>query len=327
MMKRDKFNPSDYDFYVKEYIRMSEEKGIPITHPELRKEPYNLPDARWYINNCPCKDVTRWAEFVDWCGFVANAKPPTKEKATKLIYKMQEKLDRPIMYDDFRGKGCYHIGIELIRKHWGSINKMKEELGLEIVQESMTDRKLNKDEFNEMISDIVNFVKSDNRDFITTYEIDIHKEWLNADSLRRISLKYYNKSLSEILLESNIRLGNQGSGIGFIFYDGEHTSSQYEYMFSKYLKSNGFIYNTTYFRDVRYSTFIDGYNQLMNCDYVLNVNGENIYIEIAGIIESHKEWYYADKQITCSKSKEKYRLKLKEKEEMLKKQGLKYFII
>lgn len=41
----------------------------------------------------------------------------------------------------------------------------------------------------------------------------------------------------------------------------------------------------------------------------------------------YKEWYYEDKEITFSKTKEKYRLKLKEKEEMLKQQGLKYFIL
>lgn len=278
IMMRDRFNPKDYDFYVKEYIRMSEEKGIPITHPELRKEPYNLPDARWYVDNCPCEDVTRWAEFVDWCGFVANCKTPSKDKTRKLIYKMQERLDRPLMYDDFRGKGCYHIGVELVRKYWGSINKMKEYLGLEIVQESMIDRNLDKSSFDKMLNDIVDFVHNDNRDFITTSEIDNHKEWLNADSLRRTSIKYYNRPFVDLLMDNNIRLGNQGSGISFTFEDNEHTTSRYEYMFSKFLKENGFDYCKTYFRDVRYSTFIDGYNGLMNCDYVININGEYIYI-------------------------------------------------
>ena len=41
---------------------------------------------------------------------------------------MQEKLDRPLKYDDFRGYGCYRVPIQYIRNTWGSVNKMKEEL-------------------------------------------------------------------------------------------------------------------------------------------------------------------------------------------------------
>lgn len=321
-----KFDINDFDYYVSEYIRKSEEFGKPISHAILRKEPFNLPDARWYIKLCPDKSITNWREFEDWCGFYVH-KLVTKEKAIKLIYKMQENIDRPLMYDDFRGYGCYQVSIDIVNKYWGSMNKMKEELGLEIVQESMIDRNLDKNSFDIMLKDIVEFVHNDNRDFITTSEIDSHKEWLNANSLRRTSIKYYNRPFVDLLADNNIRLGKEGSGINFTFDDGERTSSQFEYMFSKFLRANGFEYGKSYFRDVRYSTFIDDYTKLMNCDYVININGENIYIEIAGIIECFKEWFYEDKTITCSKSKEKYRLKLKEKEEMLKRQRLKYFIL
>lgn len=324
--KHRKFNSSDFDYYVSEYIRKSEELGKAISHAVLRKEPFNLPDARWYINLCPDKSVTNWREFEDWCGFYVH-KLITKEKATRFIYKMQENLDRPLMYDDFRGTGCYQVSIDIVNKYWGSMNKMKEALGLEIVQESMVDRNLDKDSFDKMLCEIIEFVHNDNRDFITTSEIDSNKEWLNAYSLRRTAIKYYNRPFVDLLSDKGIKLGKQGEGINFTFDDGERTSSQFEYMFSKFLRNNGFEYNKSYFRDIRYSTFIDDYKKLMNCDYVISVNGENIYIEIAGIIECFKEWYYEDKQITCSKSKENYRLKLREKEKMLKRQGLKYFIL
>ena len=52
-----------------------------------------------------------------------------------------------------------------------------------------------------------------------------------------------------------------------------------------------------------------------------------IYIEIAGVIDVYKTWYYDDKPISSSKSKETYRLKLKEKENILKSNHLKYFIL
>lgn len=98
-------------------------------------------------------------------------------------------------------------------------------------------------------------------------------------------------------------------------------------MFSKYLKDNGFIYNKDYFRDVKYSNFINNYNGNMNCDYVIYIGNDVLYIEIAGIIADYKTWYYEDKIISNSKSKEKYRIKLKEKEQMLKTNNLRYFIL
>ena len=76
-----------------------------------------------------------------------------------------------------------------------------------------------------------------------------------------------------------------------------------------------------------YSQFIDDYTDKMNCDYVIHINDKVIYVEIAGIIESYKEWFYNDRPISRSKSKERYRLKLKHKEQMLKDNGLSYFIL
>ena len=114
--KQRKFNIEDYDYYVQEYIRKSEELGKPISHAMLRKDPFNLPDARWYVKNCPNESVKTWADFVDWCGFVVKGKNPTKEKVIKLIYKLQNETNHPLMYDDFRGNGCYHPPIEMIRQ-------------------------------------------------------------------------------------------------------------------------------------------------------------------------------------------------------------------
>lgn len=329
-MKRDEnriFNPNDYDYYVKEFIRKSMELGKPITHSNLRKEQFCLPDARWYVKHCPDDSVTRWAEFVDWCGFIAKGKTPTKEKVINLIYKLQEELDRPLMYDDFRGNGCYHVPIEIIREYWGTINKMKEELGLEIIQESMIDKHLSKEEFNNMLLDIRDYVLSDGRNFITTKEINANDKWLDSNTLRRYANEYCNKSLSEILEDYSISLGKQGRGINFDFEDGEHITSQFEYMFSKYLKDYGLKYNVDYFRDVKYSTFISDCNNNMNCDYVIHIDDKTIYIEIAGIIEAYKEWFFNNRPIINRMSREKYRLKLLEKQKMLRDNNLIYFIL
>lgn len=322
-----KFDIEKYNEYVQEFIRKSEELGKPITHSNLRKEPFCLPDARWYVKHCPNESVTSWSDFVDWCGFIAKGKTPSKEKVIKLIYKLNEELGRPLMYDDFRGNGCYHVPIEIIRNYWGTINNMKEELGLKIIQESMTDKHLSKQEFENMLLDIRDYVVLDGRDFITTKEINSNDKWLNSQTLRKYANEYCNKSLSDIFEDYGISLGKQGRGINFDFGDGEHITSQFEYMFSKYIKDYGLKYNVDYFRDVKYSTFIPECKNNMNCDYVIHINGKTIYIEIAGIIEAYKEWFFNDRPITNRKSREQYRLKLLEKQKMLRDNNLIYFIL
>ena len=53
-MQPRKFDKEKYDYYVKEYIRKSEELDIPINFTKLRL--FDLPDGRWYIKNCPDKN-------------------------------------------------------------------------------------------------------------------------------------------------------------------------------------------------------------------------------------------------------------------------------
>ena len=286
---------------------------------------FGLPNMRWFIEHCPDKSVHNIETFKEWAGLYT--KHMTKEQCTEIILDMVKKYDRPLMYDDFRGHEYGQVTIQMIRDNWGSLNKMKQDLGLEIIQESMMDKHLSKDDFDNMIIDICNYVQNENRNFITTREIDKHPEWSNADTLRRMAKKYYKCKLQDLLGKYGVSLGKQGQGINFDFPDGEHVTSQFEYMFSKYLKDYGLKYNVDYFRDVKYSTFIPEYKNNMNCDYVIHINDKIIYVEIAGIIEAYKEWYYKNKPITNSNRKEKYRQKLMEKEEMLKSHNLIYFIL
>ena len=111
------------------------------------------------------------------------------------------------------------------------------------------------------------------------------------------------------------------------FDDSEIATSQFEYMFSSYLRKIGLVYDVDYFRNVRYSIFCDDYEGTKDCDYVINYNNKTIYVEIAGILGQYKPFYYEDKPITSSKSKEKYRQKLKEKEQFLITNNLIYFIL
>lgn len=324
---RRSFKIENYDNYVQEYIKWSKEMGKPISHSKLRIEPYNLPNASWFVNHCPDENVNSWSDFINWCGFPAHGSPLSKEKTAELIYKMQEHLDRPLMYEDFKKRGVYNVSINIVRKYWGTLNKMKEALGLEIVQESMMDKTLSKDEFEMLLLQIFDFVKSENRNFITTREIDNNKNWPNSGTLNKYATKYFNTTLKSLLNKYDISLGEQGRGINYTFTDGEHVTSQFEYIFSKFLKDNNLRYQIDYFRDVKYSSFIPNYLGQRNCDYVIDINGKTLYIEIAGVLAEYKEWYYENKVISNRKSREKYRLKLKEKENLLKSNGLLYFIL
>lgn len=65
----------------------------------------------------------------------------------------------------------------------------------------------------------------------------------------------------------------------------------------------------------------------MNCDYLIHTKNNNIYIEIAGIIEAYKSYFFNNNEISCSKSKEIYRKKLFKKQNMLHSNGLNYYIL
>ena len=320
-----RFNANDYDYYVDKYKEESKKAEKPLPCSKLSS--LNLPKDSWYVDNCPDENVCSWAEFVKWCGFPARKHPLSKEETTNLIYKMQKTIKRPLIYDDFRGVNLSHPSILTIKKYWGTFNNMKKDLGLAINQDSMLEKSLTKEQFDTMITDICDYVKKDNRDFITTSEIDCVDRWNNSQCLRKYAQKYYGLSLTQMFCGKGIRLGKQGRGLTFDFSDGEHVTSQFEYLFSKMLRKHGLEYNHDYFRDVKYSLFIPGYEGNMNCDYVIKIGEKVLYIEIAGIIEVYKTWFFQDKPISNRKSREQYRIKLTKKMKMLNENNLKYFIL
>ena len=296
-------------------------------------------------NGLPCAMIyakTFGGDLVDWleiCGYKLSDEEKyiiqnrgrqsnlSKEDCIKIIYSMQNSLDRPLEYDDFRNPNKNSVGITEIRRYWNTMNNMKKALGLAINQESMIDKQITKDVLDNAINNILDYLQSENRMFITTREINNLSFCSRYSSLDRACRKYYNEKLIDRLNDFGICLGKQGRGFNYDFDDGEHTTSQYEYIFSKYLREYGFIYNKSYFRDIKYSEFISNYQGNMNCDYIIHYNNRIIYIEIAGIIANYKQWYYQNCPITQSKSKNEYRIKLKQKENLLKSKHLEYYLL
>ena len=289
---------------------------------------YGLPDIRWFIHNCPDNTVIDLASFKRYLGYYDRHL--TKEECIDIIYKMSQEMDRPLMYDDFRPTGYGKVTIPLITQYWGSVNKMKKELNLEVIQESMIDKKPTSEEIKYMLEKIADYANSMGKEMVSEKEINYIANQYNLRKylcLDKWCQYYYNKKLSEKLLDYGISMGTPGRGNVHTFEDGEITTSQFEFIFSKFLREFGLIYEKDYFRNIRYSSIDKNYNGLMNCDYLIIYKGKSIYIEIAGIIEAYKQWYYKDQKITCSKSKENYRIKLKVKEELLNKNNLIYFIL
>lgn len=309
--------------------------GYPTSKRNDFKSKNGLPCARIYANTFG-GDLSDWLEI---CGYKLSDEEKyiiqnrgrqsnlSKEDCIEMIYSMQNSLNRPLEYDDFRNPNQNSVGITEIRRYWNTMNNMKKELGLTVNQESMTDKQITKDVLDNDVNNILDYLQSENRAFITTREINNLGCCSRYLSLDRACRKYYNEKLIDRLNDFGICLGKQGRGFNYDFDDGEHTTSQYEYIFSKYLREYGFVYNKDYFRDVKYSEFISIYQGNMNCDYVIHYNERVIYIEIAGIIADYKQWYYQNRQITQSKSKDEYRVKLKQKEDLLKSKHLEYYLL
>lgn len=317
---------SKYDFYLQQFIQISNELGKHITVSELKNNKWNLPSSRWFVTNCPNKNVKNYNEFLEWIGLIPKYNL-SKSKAIEVILRMQSRLERPLMYDDFRCPKKDEIGIGAINKIWGSLNKMKRELNLEINQEDMMHKKRTYEEAKADILDCCNKVNtSENRRIITTKDIKKHCP-VNALSYTKV-FKENNQTLREYITSIGFEFQKEGNGLNYIFEDGEKVRSQHELDFSNIIRNKlNLQYNVDYFRDVRYREFIKTYDGLIDCDYIIKHKGRIVYVEIAGMLKDYVKNFISKTPIINSKSKEKYRTKLTQKEQMLKENNLEYYIL
>jgi hypothetical protein len=135
--------------------------------------------------------------------------------------------------------------------------------------------------------------------------------------------KYFKEQLGMTLAQFISSIGfipnKAGRGMVYTFDDGEITSSKWEYKVSTFLREN----NISYKRNVKYKDFVSpslNYTGNKDCDYVIDLNGETLYLEVAGVIDLTKQRKENDVRI-------KYNKQLKEKEDMLIESGLNYRII
>lgn len=101
--------------------------------------------------------------------------------------------------------------------------------------------------------------------------------------------------------------------------------SSFERDFTAYLNECGLVYKTDYRRDVKYREFSDVTSKI-DCDYVLNIAGSPVYIEIAGVLDSAPdcEW---DTAVLRDFRHEKYRQTLLTKRKALDSINAEYYFV
>jgi len=183
-----------YKYTENELLNLLTEYINKYGYPEDKRKTFrsknNLPAYKVYSE----RFGDNLADIIELCGFKLSEDDRyiiehrcrkneiNKEQAINIIYKMQKQLDVPLIYDDFRGSNTKnHISINDIIRIWGSMNNMKEELGLIINQESMIDKMKSKE---EMLEDMKFFINQLNR-LPSTKEINENKNMLNCTAYHR----------------------------------------------------------------------------------------------------------------------------------------------
>jgi len=248
----------------------------------------------------------------------------SKGECFKIIFAMAKNMQRPLKYDDFRHPSIGDVGIRSIRKYWGTLNNMKKDLGLKIIQENMSDKKISIDDAKNVVLHVCNIVKNEGRDIVLVSDISLHSNY-SGDYLRSV-FKKNGENIRDFIESNGYKLKAPGNGLRYKFHDGEIASSIYEFYFSKLLRESSYVFNATYFRNVRYRKFIDKCDRLIDCDYVVLLkNGENKFIEIAGMLKDREKKYYSGTKFEKN-SKQLYAMKLRLKERLLSESNLNYTI-
>lgn len=251
----------------------------------------------------------------------------SKQDVIDIVRKMEASKNSPLNIYDFYPKQENGVGIRTIRKFWGELWIMQEELGMKITGKHGC--LLSDEEVIKEIEDLCKIVKeTENRTIITYNDFKSYGTYSEIRKYSNICKKIKNCSLREYIKSLGFELQTSGNGMNYIFEDGEKTVSKYEYDFSLYLRESGFEFNKTYFRNVYYKNIDSEYTGNMNCDYCIDFNGKLVYIELAGILGNKEHQYaYRNNFEIKSKSKELYRQSLNKKREIFERNNLNYYIL
>lgn len=314
----------DYDLFVEQFKKHSDSAGRPLTSTELINEPYNLPSSKWFIKFCPDESVKTYVDFVKWCGYEPCKKVWTKNEVATVLREFENKNGRNIVQEDIITSNT-GFSMIVVNRLFGSMDGARSECGLR----QLAPRYCEPDEYYiDCLTDVImDYKNRTGSPYIS---------WAIIESGEYGKRTYNHKCYMEHFKRAGVDLFMHVKSLGclmnctsysntYIFDTGELVRSSFEYDFTTYLNLCGFKYKEDYQRDVRYRTF-SGERGKIDCDYIICVGGNSVYIEIAGVLDSsyNNTWdtidYKDPKHI-------EYRNTLAKKRDILESIGVEYYFV
>ena len=275
---------NDYFKFVNRFKDVARMTGRVPRLADLQNNTYGLPSASWFVKHCPDKYVASYDAFVEWCGYESNKlKKWSKDEVASALRALEEKLNRPLSRADINAS-TVGFSMIVINRLYGSLSKAKGEIGLN----PEVNRPVGRGPWfyvNALKEVIEDFIKQTGRRNITWAEIESGKY-----AGYNVGHHSYRKAFKDINIDIDAFMKGLGcettSGVfsrRSVMDDGEIIWSSLEYEFSTYLRSLGMQYKKDYSRDVRYSEYTHDETRC-NCDYVLCIGGDRLFIEIAGML-------------------------------------------
>lgn len=318
----------DYARHVRNYIELSNELGRTVTSKELANNQYGLPSPKWFIQNCPDKNVTNFVQFVQWCGFAPAKKVWTREEVGDALRSLEQRLCRPITTQDVT-PDAVGFSMIVVARLFGGLNKAKQEFGL--LQTAPVQPLPFEFYRTKLELTAKNVAATLHRNTITWGEIE-DDAYCPGEYSHSTTHKTYMKSfadagvnLVEYLKSTGIEMCPSSFSFVHTFDDGERTRSNMEYDVTLLLRKLGFVYGKDYFRDVKYRKYFDDTSRI-DCDYEIVRGAEHRFLEIAGMIScpADANWrtYQYDTKIKCE-----YRDKMILKERTLEGAGVPFLFV
>lgn len=324
---------ADYDIFVAQFKKYSDELSRPLTSLELVSEKYNLPSVKWFIKFCPDKNVKDYRDFVVWCGYDPCKKIWTKDEVAIILQEFERANDRNVVQEDINTPNM-GFSMIVINRLFGSLEDARKECGLMplspryCLPPTITDKANVDSHYVDALKNVVLDYKSKTNNPYISWEI--------IESGKFGDFNYKHKTYTQHFKNANVDLfafvkslgclmGSSSYSNSYVFDSGELVRSSLEYDFTEYLNEVGFTYKKDYQRDVRYRAFSDETGRI-DCDYVIDVGSAPVYIEIAGILDSSYDNTWDTYNFTDPRHV-KYRNTLLKKRHILESIGAEYYFL
>lgn len=283
--------PKDYNLYLQRFINKCKELNRTLKINELVNNEYSLPSAKYFVDHCPGKNVKTYNDFLIWCGLEVNSKY-RKEYISNFLIEYEKKLGRPIIINDISEEKTGFSMIVLTRL-FGGLGNAKKEIGL---MKTLPVQPKPFEFYKERLTKTLFAIKeATGRTTVSWADIESkkynefpteHKTYTRAFKRNSVDINEYMKSLG-------FQLSTNKYSFHSTLNSGEYVMSLLEYDFTKFINEDlNLHYNINYKRNVLYKTF-SNIDKRIDCDYVFEINGRKLYVEIAGRIYrlAHDDWH------------------------------------